>query len=128
MIGYQKVMAIYIFNFLSLPVYGKIFNRRSVCWLAGVQMFLILALRADTLGVDLVSYKAGFDYISGLSFTEMLSTLRFFLQAKLPYPLSFESGWVVLTWLISWFGLGFHFLLVVCAGINMIACSRFIYK
>ena len=121
-------MAIYIINYLTLPLYGKIFNRRSVCWMAGVQMFLILAFRADTLGVDLTSYRTGFDYISSLSFTEMLSTLRFFLQADLPYPLSFESGWVVLCWLISWFRLGFHALLVVCAAINMIACGWFIYK
>ena len=122
------IMAIYLINYLTIPVYGKIFNRRSICWLASIQMFLILALRADELGVDLLSYRAGFNYISGLSFVQMLSTLRFFFQADLPYPLSFESGWVILNWLISWLGLGFHSLLVLCAAINMTACGWFIYK
>lgn len=121
-------LGIYVFNFLSMPVYGKVFRRRSFCWLASMQMFLILALRADTVGIDLSTYHSAFDYISQLNFEELLSKLHFFQVAGLPYPYSLESGWVVLNWVLSFLGLGFRGLLVFCAATNMVACGQFIYE
>lgn len=96
-------MTIYILNFLTLPLYGFIFNRRTLCFIASLQMFLILAFRADTIGVDLPTYQTGFEYISGLSFEDMAVTLHFFHFADLPHLWGFESGWVVLNWLVSAF-------------------------
>lgn len=87
-------MTIYILNFLTLPLYGFIFNRRTLCFIAFLQMFLILALRADTIGVDLPTYQTGFEYISGLSFEDMAVTLNFFHFVDLPHLWGFESGWV----------------------------------
>ena len=121
-------MTIYILNFLTLPLYGFIFNRRTLCFIASLQMFLILAFRADTIGVDLPTYQTGFEYISGLSFEDMAVTLNFFHFADLPHLWGFESGWVVLNWLVSAFGFGFHGLLVVCAAINMAVCGWFISR
>lgn len=120
-------MGIYIYNFLSIPVYSKIFKRKIFIIIASIQMFLILALRADNLGVDLLTYSRGFEYISTLTATEMLSKLNFIQTASLPYPFSFESGWVVLNWIIGQIGFSFHVILVLCAAMNMYAIGKFIY-
>ena len=78
--------------------------------------------------MDLPTYQTGFEYISGLSFADMAVTLNFFHFADLPHLWGFESGWVVLNWLVSAFGFGFHGLLVVCAAINMAVCGWFISR
>ena len=91
-------------------------------------MFLILALRADTVGVDLVTYKQAFEYISDLGFVDVMSRFRVLRTAALPYPFDLESGWMLLNWVISFLGFGFQTLLVVCAAINMYACGKLIYK
>lgn len=121
-------MAVYICNYLSLPIYGRIFNRRSFCFLASFQMFLILALRADVVGVDFVTYSSAFQYISTIDFANMLSRIRIFRTALLPYPFDMESGWMLLNWLISHIGLGFRSVIVLCAAMNMYAVGKFIYK
>ena len=121
-------MAIYIYNYISMPLYSRILNRRIFCILATIQMFLILALRADTVGVDFVTYSAAFDYIAGLGLSDMLSKIRILRTATLPYPFDLESGWMILNWLISHLGLGFRSVIVLCAAVNMYALGRFIYK
>lgn len=121
-------MGVYIYNYLSMPLYGRIFNRRSFCILASLQMFLILALRADTVGVDFVTYDSAFSFISTIDFADMLSRIRVFRTARLPYPFDLESGWMFLNWVMSHIGLGFRSVIVLCAAINMYAVGRFIYK
>ena len=80
-----------------------------------MQMFLILALRADSVGVDLTTYKEAFDYISTLTYTDVLSRIRILHTALLPHPFDMESGWMILNWLISVLGFNFRILLVICA-------------
>lgn len=121
-------MAIYIFNYLSMPLYAKVFNRKSFCIIASLQMFLILALRADSVGVDFVTYKSAFDYISSIGFTDMLSRIRIFKTALLPYPYDLESGWMVLNWIVGFIGFDFRAIIVICAAINMYTIGKFIYK
>lgn len=121
-------MAIYIYNYISLPLYSRLFNRKTFCMLASLQMFLILALRAETVGVDLGTYKQAFEYISDLGFADVMSRFRVLRTAALPYPFVLESGWMLLNWVISFLGFGFQTLLVVCAAINMYACGKLIYK
>ena len=121
-------MAVYIINYLSLPVYAKIFSRKKFVVIVSIQMFFILALRAENLGVDLPMYQYGFNYIYNMSFSDMISSLRVIQNARLPYPMSFESGWVALNWFSSHIGFSFHAFLVLCAGINMISCGIFIYR
>ena len=121
-------MGVYIYNYLSMPLYGRIFNRRSFCILASLQMFLILALRADTVGVDFVTYDSAFSFISTIDFADMLSRIRVFRTARLPYPFDLESGWMFLNWVMSHIGLGFRSVIVLCAAINMYAVGRFIFK
>lgn len=121
-------MGIYIYNYISLPLYSRLFDRRKFCILASLQMFLILALRADTVGVDLVTYKQAFGYIADLGFSDVMLRFRLLHTAALPYPFDLESGWMLLNWIVSFFGFGFQTLLVVCAAINMYACGKLIYK
>ncbi len=122
-------MGIYIFNILSLPIYKYIFkNKKQLCIVIAFQMFLILALRDDTLGVDYSNYLAGFKYIKNLSITELFSSFRLIKTAKLVHPFSYESAYVALNWIVGKIGLDFHGLLVICAAINMISFGNFIYQ
>ena len=107
-------MGIYLFNILSLPIYKAIFKSKKVfCALIALQLFFILALRDISVGTDLPTYSAGFEYIRSLSFLDMISKLRFIRVSELIYPFSFESGYVILNWLIAKVGLGFHSLLAI---------------
>ncbi len=92
------------------------------------QLFLILALRDVTLGVDLPNYSAGYKYISGLDFGDMFSRLGISGIADLVYPFSYENGYTVFNWVVSHIGFSFHAFLVVCAAINISSVSYFIYK
>lgn len=121
-------MGVYIYNYLSMPLYGRIFKRRSFCILASLQMFLILALRANSVGVDFVTYDSAFSFISTIDFVDMLSRIRIIHTANLPYPFDMESGWMILNWLLSHIGFGFRSITVLCAAINMYAVGKFIYK
>lgn len=121
-------MSVYILNYLSLPFYAKIFKRRSFCIIASIQMFLILALRSNAVGVDLQTYASAFEYISHLDFLNIISRIKLLKNAVLPYPYSLESGWMLLNWVISHLGFGFHSLLVFCAAVNMYAYGKLVYR
>lgn len=122
-------MAFYIFNVVSIYLYGHVIkNRKWFCILAGVQLFLILALRNEYLGDDMVIYSNGFDYIGSLSCVDLLKRLHLISVAKLTYPFSFESGYAVLNWLVEELGFGFHTFLSICAAINIYAYSKLIYR
>lgn len=124
-------MLIYVYNALSLPLYyyisSKVKNGKKLfIVLASLQMFLILSLRVDTLGVDLRAYKAAYFHISNYSFTELCGRLHFFKTADIGY--AFESGYVLLNWTVAKLGLQFHALLVVLAFIHMMSSGRFYYR
>ena len=101
-------MGIYFLNILSLPIYKYIFkNKKQLCIVISLQMFLILSLRDITLCIDYPNYSAGFEYIKGLSIGELFSSFRLIRTAKLVWPFSYESGYVVLNWLVGKLGLAF---------------------
>ncbi len=127
-------MWIYIINFVLLLLYGVfIKNKKLLVALSAVQLFLILALRDPLLGVDNATYKVGYEYISTLSFDDMLSRLHLIKVAELgnpegvASPLAFESGYVVLNWLFGATGLSFHGFLIAYAAFCVFATSKFIY-
>ena len=120
-------MGIYIFNMLMMPLYGKLRKKTGIVVIC-IQLFLILALRADSLGVDLDNYIGGYEYISQLSFLNMWSRLHLFKIAELVYPYSYESGYVLLNWLCSHIGLSFHSFLVLNAGIIVVSLYSFVKK
>lgn len=124
-------MFIYIFNALSLLFYYYISSKakngkKLFVVLASLQMFLILSLRVDTLGVDLGAYKAAYLHISNYSFSELFGKLHFFKTADIGYQ--FESGYVLLNWIVAKLGFQFHALLVVLAFIHMLSAGRFYYR
>ncbi len=122
-------MTIYLLNFLTLPIYRVIFKKRSwFCAAVSFQLFLLLALKSDTLGIDMATYMPGFKYIGSLSFKAMIGRLRFLRTASLVYPFSFESGYVVFNWIVSKLGLGFHGLVVIYAAFNAISIGVFVYR
>lgn len=126
-------MGIYIYNFVSIPLYAAFFKRikngkKYFFAIITLQLFLILALRADWMGVDMINYRPGFEYISKFSLEELISRLRLFRTAEIGYPYSYESGYVVCNWLVAKLGGSFHTFLVLHAAFCMISISRFIYK
>lgn len=122
-------MLVYILNYISIPIYHALIkNKKQFVTLVSIQLFLILALRAPYLGVDLENYSAGFDFISTLGLGDMLSRLRLISTAHLVYPFDYESGYVVLNWLVAFFGGNFQVFLMVNAAICMVSFGSFIYK
>lgn len=122
-------MAIYILNFLTLPIYNFLIkDRRKYVTVVTLQLFLILALRGPTVGMDLPNYAGGYEFISSLGFTDLLSRLRLISVAELVHPYSYESGYVVLNWILGKLGLGFHAFLVLHAAFCMTSFGLFIYR
>ena len=122
-------MAVYILCFLTLPLYHYVIkDKRKFVAIVTLQLFLILALRDTTVGMDLKNYSGGYEFISSLGFTDMLSRLRFISVAELVHPYAYESGYVVLNWLIGKLGLSFHAFLVLHAAFCMTSFGIFFYR
>lgn len=122
-------MLVYILNYISIPIHHALVrNKKQFAILVSMQLFLLLALRAPDLGVDLGNYSAGFEFISSLGLGDLLSRLRLISTANLVYPFDYESGYVVLNWLVSFLGGNFQIFLMVNAAICTAAFGTFIYK
>lgn len=122
-------MLLYILNIISIPIYALLIkDRRKFIILVAIQLFLILALREITVGVDLDNYLGGYNYISRMDFGELLSSLRPTGVSDLTWQFEYENGYTVLNWILSHMGLGFHGLLILCAAINVGSVSYFIYR
>lgn len=122
-------MLIYIAHFALILLYGFLVkDKKKLVVLASLQTFLILALRAPTLGVDLDNYSGGFEYIKTLGFGDLLSRLHLVKTAELVSPYAYESGYTVINWIIGKLGFGFHGFLVIYAGFCTFSVGRFIYK
>ncbi|MBP3370414.1 MAG: EpsG family protein [Clostridia bacterium] len=118
-------MAIYLLNFISIPIYDLLFKnkKRMIIFLLSVQMFLILALRADTLGVDLGNYKIYFEHYNKMSFMEIIKGFRPIGGSAHDYGV--ESGYVLFNWIIAKMGFSFHSYLVIYAAIVVISTAIF---
>lgn len=122
-------MLIYILNLITIIIYSFfIKDRKKYIFIVSFQLFLLLALRKVTLGVDLPYYNAGYYYIKNLNFMDLLSKIHILKNASLVYPFNFESGYTIFCWIISKLNFNFHSFLIFCAAINMYALGKFIYK
>ena len=66
-------MAIYLLNFISIPIYDLLIkNKKKLVLIVSLQLFLILALRADTLGVDLDNYKQFYEFYKTIKKNQQL--------------------------------------------------------
>ncbi len=118
-------MAIYLLNFISIPIYALLIKKkRPIIFLLSLQMFLILALRADTLGVDLENYKIFFNAYREMSFGEIIRGFRPIGGSAHDYGV--ESGYVLLNWVVAKLGFEFHGFLVVYAAILVTSVAIFI--
>ena len=122
-------MLIYLASIACIPIYHFfIRNRKWFVIVVTVHLFMLLALRDVSLGVDLPNYAGGYSYISSLSFGEVLQRLHLIDTAELIYPYSYESGYVLINWLISAIGFDFHGFLVLHAAFCMIAFGWFVFR
>ena len=120
-------MAVYLYNLVSIPIYGALIkNRKWLIFLISTQMFLILALRAETIGVDLDNYSTYFYYYQNYSFLDILKSFRFIKSSAIPW--GHESGFVLLSWFVGKLGLEFHALMVVVAAISIAGIGSFVYR
>lgn len=120
---------VYTLNVIIIVLYSFfIKDRKQYVIVASLHLFLFLALRSNTLGPDANYYNTGYYYIKSLNFSTLISKLHFFKTASLIYPFNYESGYVVLNWIVSFFGFSYHFFLIVCSAINMYAFGKLIYK
>ena len=120
-------MAIYLLNFISIPIYDLLIkNKKRLVFIIALQMFLILSLRADTLGVDLDNYKQFYEFYQTLSFGEIMRGFR--LIGGSTHDLGVESGYVLLNWVVGRLGFSFHSFLVFYAAIVVGSVSLFIYR
>ena len=124
-------MLIYILNAILIMVYSYfIKDRKKFVILVSIQLFLIMALRSNMLGVDLPSYELGYNYIGHLSFEELLSGIGGHAR-ETPGALFvsyFEGGYSIFNWICAHLGMDFHGFLVICAAINISSVGYFIYK
>ncbi|GEM_PF-6138402 len=123
-------MGIYVLSMAMIPIFGLLRgkNKQLGATLNGIQLFLILAFRDITLGADLSNYSGGYQFISSLSFGELIKRLHLFNVADLVYPYAYESGYCVFNWICSKIGLSFHGFLVVCSAFIIISVTKFISK
>lgn len=118
-------MAIFLLNYISIPIYDLLIKKkRAILLLVTLQMFLILALRADTLGVDLVDYKVFYEHYSTMSFGEIIRGFRPIGGSTHVYGL--DSGYVLFNWIIGKLGFSFHSFLVVYAAVVLTSVAVFI--
>lgn len=122
-------MWIYIFNFVSILLYGLVIrNKKALISVISLQLLLILSLRDPLLGVDNKLYMAAYNYISELHFSDVLSRLHLIKVAELIYPYSLESGYVLINWIVSALGFDFHGFLVLHAVFCVFALAKFVYR
>lgn len=121
-------MAVYILNFLSIPLYDLLIkNKKKLVILLTIQMFLILALRFQFLGYDVKNYFFYFEHYQTIPAKELLQSLRLFGGANLPMG-GHESGFVLFSWFVGTIGLDFHALLIIHSAICMSSTGIFIYR
>lgn len=128
---FERKMLIYILNVIFIIIYSYfIKDRKKFVILVCIQLFLIMALRNTTLGVDLPSYEQGYEAISRLNFGELLSNIGGHGGESVTslFVTYFEGGYSIFNWICAHLGLSFHGFLVLCAAINVFSVGYFIYK
>ena len=118
-------MAIFLLNYISIPIYDLLIKKkRAILVLVSLQLFLILALRADTLGVDLVDYKVFYEHYRTMPLGEILRGFRVIGGSTHVYGV--DSGYVLFNWIVGKLGFSFHSFLVIYAGIVVSSVAVFI--
>lgn len=125
-------MAIYYFLFLSFAYFYILFSKVTIygndriirSCIYGGGILCLLALRHPSMGIDLGyggfgGYLGSFQYISSLSFSEILA---------LPGFLNYEKGYVFFNWFLGFFGDNYQILLIACAIVSIVPIVILFYK
>lgn len=113
-------MIIYIINIVLVIFFGVLnvsfnfMNKKITVAIIGLQLFLLLSLRDQTVGTDLYTYLKYFESIN--------------VYGILPYTNIFEFGYLLFNRLISLFTSNKQIFISIVAFITTISISRFIYK
>ena len=125
-------MTIYYFLFLSFFLFHTFFKKGS-CFgerkflracIYGLFVFLILALRHPSMGIDLNykglhGYLPNFDLISSLSFKELIKASPF---------MHYEIGYILMNWLLGLLSKNYQVLLAICAFLSIAPVAYLYYK
>lgn len=117
-------MTIYLLNLFSIPFYAFFLRcvflteekqRKWLCWIVGIQLFLTAALRHVSVGGDLDNYIPAFEYIGGLPWKRLVFV-------------PFETGYVVLNKVVCILSQNVRLLLTVIGGFVVFGYVRMIYQ
>lgn len=117
-------MTIYLLNLFSIPFYAFFLRciflteekqRKWLCWIVGIQLFLTAALRHVTVGGDLGNYIPTFEYIGGLPWERLVSV-------------PFEIGYVLLNKVAFILSQNVRLLLAVIGGFVVFGYVRMVYQ
>lgn len=119
-------MEIYLLHVILLPFLKLIFNRRTFIFSACFVLFLIIALRADDLGIDAPAYIRHFQRISGVSFIQMLKGFGIIQRLRVDNADLFDTGYAFVTWIFAaGLGTSFHAFIVFLGLVNAYSVYRF---
>ena len=119
-------MSVYIFNYLLCGVWFFSRNHKISIIVIGIQLFLLLALRSDTLGVDLEEYQILYNCFSENTLWEIIKGFRLFANTDVLFGR--ESGYVLLNWICGNLGLSFHTFLILQSAICVTSLCFFIKR
>ena len=117
-------MGIYIYCLLSIPLFWggiRVLNlslkrsRLLFFTIAGIQLFLIAALRGETVGTDLENYLPAFKTIVNTSWDAI-------------FEIDWEPGYIVFNKLLSLFSDDNRFFLIVTSLFTTVGYLLFIWK
>jgi len=110
------LLYVFIVNFIFNPKIKK--EKKIAIFLSCLGLFLLQALRKDTVGIDLQGYKNFFYTISSLSYKENL----------LNNPFKLEYGYIIFNKALSFFSTDFKIVIFSTALILSIILGYFVYK
>lgn len=125
-------MTIYILLFLSFPFFYILFSKVSFrdneklirSFIYGLLVFLLLALRHPSMGIDLgynrpYGYLSSFKFLSSMSFSEVLGLSHFY---------HYERGYIWMNWILGCFSDNYQILLITCAFLSIVPVAYLFYK
>ena len=118
-------MGVYLAVALLIPFTKILFwnKRRTFIFAVCLELFVLIAIRAEDLGSDALAYMSFFNFVSRFSFDEIISNLGF-IERKAGL---FEFGYSFLAWLFTLIdsGIAYRAFLIFLAFVNMWALKKF---
>lgn len=118
-------MGVYLAVALLIPFTKILFwnKRRTFIFAVCLELFVLIAIRAEDLGSDALAYMSFFNFVSRFSFDEIISNLGF-IERKAGL---FEFGYSFMAWLFTLIDsdIAYRAFLIFLAFVNMWALKKF---